>query len=194
MEAEVRTMSAKVDSLEAEVKKERALSADIAVKCRELEDELSRKKQEVELQQTASSNGELKIKQEDLAVAAGKLAECQKTIASLGKQLKSLATLEDFLIDPTNLPQFSGGGSSTPKAGGEVWMLHSNDTYLSKKDSDTLNIAGESSGPSVNGNDGNSPVSSSSSTSSSNHISNEKSRNGFVKLFSRSKGGIQLQN
>lgn len=41
--------------------------------------------------------------QEELAIAAGKLAECQKTIASLGKQLKSLATLEDFLTDAGNL-------------------------------------------------------------------------------------------
>jgi hypothetical protein len=63
MEAEARTMSVKVDSLEVKVQKEKALSAEIAAKCRELEEELSRKKQEIELQKTASSNGELKIKQ-----------------------------------------------------------------------------------------------------------------------------------
>ena len=63
MEAEARTMSVKVDSLEVKFQNERALSAEIAAKCRELEEELSRKKQEVELQKTASSNGELKIKQ-----------------------------------------------------------------------------------------------------------------------------------
>lgn len=97
IEAEARMMSAKVGSLETEVEKEKALSAQITVKCQELEEELSRTRQEAELQQTANSNVEVKIKQEDLAVAAGKLAECQKTIASLGQQLKSLATLEDFL-------------------------------------------------------------------------------------------------
>ncbi|KAK8552327.1 hypothetical protein V6N13_120737 [Hibiscus sabdariffa] len=48
---------------------------------------------------------EVKIKQEDLATAAGKLAECQKTTASLGQQLKYLATLEDFLIDTTIIPE-----------------------------------------------------------------------------------------
>ena len=63
MEAEARAMSVKVGSLEVEVQKERALSEEIAAKCRELEEELSRKKQEVELQKTASLNGELKIKQ-----------------------------------------------------------------------------------------------------------------------------------
>ena len=63
MEAEARTMSVKVDSLEVKVQKERALSAEIVAKCRELEEELSRKNQEIELQKTASSNGESKIKQ-----------------------------------------------------------------------------------------------------------------------------------
>lgn len=37
--------------------------------------------------------------EKELALAASKFAECQKTIASLGQQLKSLATLEDFLMD-----------------------------------------------------------------------------------------------
>jgi hypothetical protein len=63
MEAEARTMSAKVECLEVEVQKEKVLSAEIAGKCRELEDELSRKRQEIEFQKTASSNGEMKIKQ-----------------------------------------------------------------------------------------------------------------------------------
>ncbi|MBA0567832.1 hypothetical protein Golob_005366, partial [Gossypium lobatum] len=116
IEAEARMMSAKVGSLETEVEKEKALSAQITVKCQELEEELSRTRQEAELQQTANSNVEVKIKQEDLAVAAGKLAECQKTIASLGQQLKSLATLEDFLIDTTSIPEFSRGVSLIPKS------------------------------------------------------------------------------
>ncbi|WP_289404265.1 hypothetical protein, partial [Escherichia coli] len=91
--------------------KERSSSAQIKVKCQELEEELSRKKQEVELWQITSSKNEAKLKQESIDVAAGKLADCQKTIASLNKQLQSLATLEDFLIDTSNLPGFSGPGS-----------------------------------------------------------------------------------
>lgn len=39
------------------------------------------------------------MQDQELAVAASKFAECQMTIASLGRQLKSLATLEDFLIE-----------------------------------------------------------------------------------------------
>ncbi|KAM2554958.1 hypothetical protein TB2_019038 [Malus domestica] len=195
MEAEARTMSAKVDSLEAEVQRERALSAEIAVKCQDLEEELSRKK-EVKFQKTACSNGELKRKQEDLAVAAGKLADCQKTIASLGNQLKSLATLEDFLIDAGSLPGFTAVAPQVPKAD-EIWKLHSNVTDSPKRDS-VSKPADESSGPSVNRsrNEDNSPPSSSSSTSStvlSTHVSSEKNRNGFAKFFSRTKGGIRLE-
>lgn len=37
--------------------------------------------------------------EKELALAASKFAECQKTIASLGQQLKSLVTLEDILMD-----------------------------------------------------------------------------------------------
>nr|XP_023881275.1 filament-like plant protein isoform X3 [Quercus suber] len=196
MEAEARTMSVKVDSLEVKVQKERALSAEIAAKCQELEEELSRKNQEVELQKTASSNGESKIKQEDLAVAAGKLAECQKTIASLGNQLKSLATLEDFLIDPANLPEFSAGASLIPKPEGELWKMHCNQTFSPKRNSDSSRIAGESSGPVINKNEENSlpfPSSSTSSAILSNHVSSEKNRNGFAKFFSRTKSGIRLE-
>ncbi|XP_048431084.1 LOW QUALITY PROTEIN: filament-like plant protein [Pyrus x bretschneideri] len=196
MEAEAWTMSAKVDSLEAEVQRERALSAEIVVKCQDLEEELSRKNEEVKFQKTACSNGELKRKQEDLAVAAGKLADCQKTIASLGNQLKSLATLEDFLIDSGSLPGFTAVAPQVPKAD-ENWKLHSNVTYSPKRDS-VSKPADESSGPSVNRsrNEDNSPPSSSSSTSStvlSTHVSSEKNRNGFAKFFSRTKSGIRLE-
>ncbi|XP_073024640.1 filament-like plant protein isoform X1 [Primulina eburnea] len=96
MEAEARTMSSCVDSLKAENEKERSIAAEFKVKCQELE---------MELQHTTTSNGELKLKKEDLVVAADKLAECQKTIASLGKQLQSLATLENFLIDTSDIPE-----------------------------------------------------------------------------------------
>ncbi|KAK8594072.1 hypothetical protein V6N13_125882 [Hibiscus sabdariffa] len=90
-------MSAKIDSLEIEIGKERAFSSQIAVKCQELEEELSRKQQEAELQKIANSNVEPKIKHEDLAVATGKLAECQKTIASL-EDIQSLQELVLFVM------------------------------------------------------------------------------------------------
>ncbi|XP_057973505.1 filament-like plant protein isoform X2 [Malania oleifera] len=197
MKAEAKSMSTKVESLEAEVDKERALSAEITLKCKELEDELLRKNKAGELQEAVSSNGEMKVKEEDLAVAAGKLAECQKTIASLGKQLKSLATLEDFLLDTANLPEFSGSGLPNPKADGEPRNLHSSDILLPNRDPESLKTTSEISGPSVNGNGRNSPQSTYSSASSAvslNHGSSEKGRHGFGKLFARSKNGIQLDN
>ncbi|XP_057470052.1 filament-like plant protein isoform X1 [Actinidia eriantha] len=192
MEVEARTMALKVELLKEEVKKEHRLSAEMAVKCQELEDELTRKSQEIELQQTAVSNGKPKINQEDLDVAAGKLAECQKTIASLGRQLQSLATLEDFLTDTANLPGFSAGGSTIPGVS-DLWKLHSNETFLPKNDTDPSKIPVENSSPLVNGNAEKLPPSSSSSVSL-NRVSSAKSRNGFGKLFSRSKSGIQLEN
>ncbi|KAJ6709372.1 FILAMENT-LIKE PLANT PROTEIN 4 [Salix koriyanagi] len=196
MEAEALTMSAKVNSMEGEIVKERVLSAEIALKYHELEEELARKNQEEELQQNLSSIGEPKIKQEDFDVAANKLAECQKTIASLGNQLKSLATLKDFLIDTASIPEFSAGAPAIPKGDEEPWKLHCNETFSPKRDSGSLRIDTEGSGPAVNKNEGDSPPSVSSSASSavsSNHVSSEKNRNGFAKFFSRSKNGIQLE-
>ncbi|KAE9605849.1 putative filament-like plant protein [Lupinus albus] len=116
MKAHSQTLSAKVDLLEAEVDKERSLSNEVAIKYKELEDEI--------LRSIAISYGEKKIKQEDLEVAAGKLAECQKTIATLGDQLKSLATIEDFLIDTATLP---ASPSLVVRASGETWKLHPNE-------------------------------------------------------------------
>ncbi|KAF5725325.1 Filament-like plant protein [Tripterygium wilfordii] len=184
-------MSAKIDALESEVEKEKASSMEIAVKYRQLEDELSRKKLEVELQQTASANGQMKINQEDLDVAAGKLADCQKTIASLGNQLKSLATLEDFLLD-TSIPTLPTGDFPIPRTS-DRWKLHSNETYSPKAASVSSRITIDSSGPSPNKIERNAPQSSSSSSVSMNHVSSEKNRNGFAKFFSRSKNGIQLE-
>lgn len=189
MEMETQTMSAKIDILEAEIEKERAKTKQLKVKCQELEEELSRKTQEAELRQTATTHVEAKIKQEDLAVAAGKLAECQKTIASLGKQLNSLATLEDFLIDTASIPELSARapGSFLPQAGLglEPW----------KFSFDSPTTVMDNSVPLADRNNGNTPpsASSSSSTLSSVHASSEKNRNGFAKFFTRSKNGIHLE-
>ncbi|PHU19715.1 Filament-like plant protein [Capsicum chinense] len=177
MQVEARTMTVNIDSLKTEVEREKSLSSEMEAKCRELENELKKRAQEVELHQTSGSNGELKIKQEDLAVAADKLAECQKTIASLGKQLQSLATLEDFLLDTVNLP---GGGSVVAKAGGELWKLHVNETFTPKRDSDPSKVEEENEYHSMNADDEESPASLSSlSTSSATQANTAKSKNGF---------------
>lgn len=39
------------------------------------------------------------LQEKELALAAGKLEECQKTIASLNQQLKSLTTLDDLMFE-----------------------------------------------------------------------------------------------
>ncbi|MFS7890287.1 putative filament-like plant protein [Helianthus anomalus] len=100
LERELESLVSKVDSLETDVEKERALSKKMGVKCRELEGEISRLQRENQYPKPAIRNPEFTIKQDtELALAGSKYADCQKTIASLSRQLKTLATLEDFLID-----------------------------------------------------------------------------------------------
>lgn len=134
--------------------------------------------------------------QEDLVPAADKLAECQKTIASLGRQLKSLATLEDFLTDTPNVPRLRRGESAVPPAiGAEPWKLHSNETFLPKRDPSS-ELSAETLTPPPNGHNKESPASASSSSSSDtslNHFSSGKSKNGFGKLFSQSKSAALLE-
>lgn len=201
METEARIMSAELDSIKADVEKERSFSSEMTIKCQRLENELARKTEEIKLHLAATSNGELKVKQDLEVAAADRLSECQKTISSLARQLESLATLEDFLIDTANLPGFSGG-SSVPKTGVELWKLHSNDTFMPKKTLINPTKQTENNcSPSINGDEVESPPSSSSSSSTStstssavslNHFGgHSKSKNSFEKLFSRSKNGNQ---
>ncbi|KAG2716084.1 hypothetical protein I3843_03G110400 [Carya illinoinensis] len=143
VEAEVKSLLLKVNSLEEEVEKERALSAENVAKCQKLEDELLRTKREAEIYRDAelrlvkSNDGELKINQEkELAVAASKFAECQKTIASLGQQLRSLATLEDFLADSEKPLELTGEGTNGLKNAREPLKLQFGDLKLPKKDSE----------------------------------------------------------
>uniref|UniRef100_A0ACD5Y539 Uncharacterized protein n=1 Tax=Avena sativa TaxID=4498 RepID=A0ACD5Y539_AVESA len=90
-----------VSLLQGEIVHERLLSEDYEQKCRKLEAQLSRDIRDAKLWRLANSNGDLKTKQEkELANAAGKLAECQKTIASLGRQLKSLTDLDNVVLEP----------------------------------------------------------------------------------------------
>lgn len=177
MEAEARTTSSYVDSLKAENEKERSESAELKVKCPDIENELSRTIKESELKQSTITNHELALKKEDLTVAAEKLAECQKTIASLGRQLKSLATLEDFLMDTSNIPGLSSNGTNMPKC-----------------DSNPSRISMDFIVHFENGKSEESPVYSCSSTSSANHPTSIKSRNGFGKFFSRSKSVKEIVN
>ncbi|ONI14465.1 hypothetical protein PRUPE_4G281900 [Prunus persica] len=133
VQTEFNSLLLKVGSLEEEVWKERNLSAENVAKCLKLENELFSMKheaecqREVELQRLASTNGELKIKQEkELALAANRFAECQKTIASLGQQLKSLTTLEDILVDSESPPELIEEGMQCHVNSAEPHNLHPN--------------------------------------------------------------------
>ncbi|CAN1130620.1 Filament-like plant protein 3 [Linum perenne] len=195
LEAECRALSAEVVNLESELEKERATSMEFSIKFQYMEKELARMQEEFEYQQSISLNSAPKIKQEDLALAAGKLAECQNTILSLGNQLKSLATIEDFLID-SSIPEIEisvGNSSLSPGGSGELWKLHSNGTYSPKLDSSSSRVAIGSPSASPIKHGRSSPSSSSSTSSAVHNTSSDKNRNGFANFFSRSKNGIQLE-
>ncbi|XP_076915912.1 filament-like plant protein isoform X2 [Bidens hawaiensis] len=191
MEKNERIMSTEVCSIKEDVENERRFSSEMKSKCEQLEKELVDKTEEVKLQMVAKSNEELKVKQNLEVAAADRLSACQKTISSLARQLESLATLEDFLIDTANLPGFSGN-QSVAKTGGELWKLHSNDTYMPKKTIISAQQVENNSSVLLNGDNDESPLSSSSSTSSLHHFGGRsRSKNSFEKLFSRSKSGVQ---
>ncbi|CAL9121880.1 unnamed protein product [Musa textilis] len=119
-------LSKKVVLLERQIDEERALSAEFASKCHKLEDDLLRITREADLWRVTNSNRERKIKQEkELALAAGKLEECQKTIASLNQQLKSLTTLDDFMFEAVQ-PEHNIGLANL--SGSEANDLHDIDS------------------------------------------------------------------
>ncbi|KAJ0973256.1 hypothetical protein J5N97_021215 [Dioscorea zingiberensis] len=104
---EVRKLHDNIISLEKKIDEEKSSSEALVAKCQNLEDELSRKKRETEFRRVTSSNGEQKLRQEkDHAVAAGKLAACQKTIASLNRHLQLLTTLDDLMLE-SEMPELS---------------------------------------------------------------------------------------
>ncbi|KAK7358774.1 hypothetical protein VNO77_00713 [Canavalia gladiata] len=168
-QTEVEELISNIHSLEEEIQKERGLSAEYSIKCGKLEDELSRMKHEAQVQQDTEIirregvNHDMKLKQEkELALAASRFAECQKTIASLGQRLKSLATLEDFLHDSDNPIELISEVTKSPQNGGEQLKSHRSDLCLPKTDSEL-------------------PISLNSS------MTHEKSRNGLGKFIPRSK-------
>ncbi|KAL6521492.1 hypothetical protein OROGR_018061 [Orobanche gracilis] len=99
-ECELETSSSSIFALEKQVEKEKRFSREAVAKCDILEAEMLRMKSEDSQFQKSAIVEEFRINQEkELAVAATKFGECQKTIASLDRQLRSLATFEDFMIE-----------------------------------------------------------------------------------------------
>lgn len=194
-ETEIKTLMSKVTSLEEALGKEQALSTENMNKCKELENELSKMKcetklrQEAELQHAAKYNEELKVQQDkELSIAACKFAECQKTIASLGQQLKSLATLEDFLIDsdkPLELVdgelKCTGNSEKQPKLGVTGMELPRRDSPEFSK------IVGEYTKSSENQNSN--AIIKESTLPVKPVILSNRTRTGFGNIFPRSRSG-----
>ncbi|KAL5648477.1 hypothetical protein ACJX0J_039286, partial [Zea mays] len=101
-DGEILKLTNKVSLLHREIEQERLLSEEYEQKCQKLEAQMSRDSRDAKLWRLANSNGDLKVKKE-LANAAGKLAECQKTIASLDRQIKSLTDLDSVVLEPERL-------------------------------------------------------------------------------------------
>uniref|UniRef100_A0A0E0MCW8 Amidase domain-containing protein n=1 Tax=Oryza punctata TaxID=4537 RepID=A0A0E0MCW8_ORYPU len=101
---EITKLTNRVSLLQGKIEQEKLLSEEYEAKCRKLEAQLSRDSREAKLWRLANTNGDLKVKQDkELSSAAGKLAECQKTIANLGRQLKSLTDLDGVTAEPEKL-------------------------------------------------------------------------------------------
>ncbi|PWA46042.1 filament-like plant protein [Artemisia annua] len=103
LEAERESLLPKIGTLENDVQKERSLSKKAEARCQQLKDEVSRLQHEVQVTKSANRPKELSFqrvnKDMELALAGSKFAECQKTIASINQQLKTLAMFDDFLLD-----------------------------------------------------------------------------------------------
>ncbi|KAL5197068.1 hypothetical protein ABZP36_000580 [Zizania latifolia] len=95
-EAEVEELHRKICLLEEQIHKEKAQSSELAVQCQNLKQQFSSRSLDQPMKPMA--NKDLHItKEKEQARAAGKLADCQKTIASLSRQLKSLADFDEFV-------------------------------------------------------------------------------------------------
>ncbi|KAL8262580.1 hypothetical protein R6Q59_023929 [Mikania micrantha] len=107
LESEIEILVSKVNYLENIIQKEQDSSRQTEAKYQDLKKEVSRLQHEVHDTKSKTQAEEFrffKIKQDtELAMAGSKFAECQKTIASLSRQLKALATIDDFLIDTNGL-------------------------------------------------------------------------------------------
>ncbi|XP_057833796.2 filament-like plant protein 4 isoform X1 [Cryptomeria japonica] len=98
-ETEMKGLSEKVDALELELQEERMQCKDAITKCEVLQEHLQRKERFSEYSKNSvSEEDEIRKRQEMYkAAAAGKFAECQKTILVLSRQLKALASPVDSL-------------------------------------------------------------------------------------------------
>uniref|UniRef100_A0ACD5U8F4 Uncharacterized protein n=2 Tax=Avena sativa TaxID=4498 RepID=A0ACD5U8F4_AVESA len=103
-ENETEELHRKIGLLEEQILKERAQSSEFAAQCENLKEKIlgiAPGHQPVQVKSLASKHLHI-TKEKELARAAGKLADCQKTIASLSTQLKTLIDFDEFILGAGN--------------------------------------------------------------------------------------------
>lgn len=103
-ENETEELHRKIGLLEEQILKERTQSSEFAAQCQSLKEMFSGRAsghQPVQVKSVASTDLHI-TKGKELARAAGKLADCQKTITSLSTQLKTLADFDEFILRAGN--------------------------------------------------------------------------------------------
>ncbi|CAN6218923.1 unnamed protein product [Urochloa humidicola] len=118
-EKEAEELLRKMNLLEEQISREKARSSEFEAKCLKMEQVPSRSLVYQPLKSTAIKDLQIR-KENELAKAAGKLEDCQKTIASLSSQLKSLADFDEFLPGTES----SGAASADSWDDGDLKLLH----------------------------------------------------------------------
>ncbi|CAN6211726.1 unnamed protein product [Urochloa humidicola] len=119
-EKEAQELLRKMSLLEEQMSREKARSSEFEAKCLKMEEQVpSRSLGHQPMKSTAIKDLQIR-KENELAKAAGKLEDCQKTIASLSSQLKSLADFDEFLPGTES----SGAASADSWDDGDLKLLH----------------------------------------------------------------------
>ncbi|XP_051215730.1 uncharacterized protein [Lolium perenne] len=103
-ENETEELHKKIGLLEEQILKERTQSSEFEAQCQNFKEMFSGREpghQPVQVKSVASADLHIR-KGKELARAAGKLADCQNTIASLSTQLKTLADFDEFILRAGN--------------------------------------------------------------------------------------------
>ncbi|GMI67302.1 Trichome Cell Shape 1 [Hibiscus trionum] len=104
LEDEINLLQEKSAKLADKLQEEKRGHRDALARCKDLEDKVQRNAASLLRSSSAIEDSEMKIKQErDIKDAAQKLAACQETIYLLGRQLQSLHTQSDKLLDESSV-------------------------------------------------------------------------------------------
>ncbi|TVU39000.1 hypothetical protein EJB05_12399 [Eragrostis curvula] len=118
-EKEVEELREKMSLVEEQMHKEREQLSEFAAKCQKMEEQLTSRSLLGHQSVKPVAIKDLQTRKEkELAKAAGKLADCQKTIASLSSKLKSLADFDEFL------PGTENEGASANAWDDDLKLLH----------------------------------------------------------------------